>query len=232
VALVTTYLVMITVLWNLDRWRLVIPFVEFRSTEARGGALVIDGSVLADSRLAALLRSGLLNERVLLHRRVLTRLEDQARGDDAAARARAGRALEGLKELRAIAALRLEIDETEIPNVPGIDDLVARLCRLENARLVSNERELLRRAEAEGVGILDLAALATQLAPAVRVGEVLSVAIEKPGEGKDQGVGFLDDGSMVVINGAAAQVGKTVKATVLRTHATANGRMVFAEISG
>jgi uncharacterized protein YacL len=86
-----------------------------------------------------------------------------------------------------------------------------------------------RIAQAEGVPVVDLAALSAVLAPAAKPGEVIEITITKPGEGKGQGVGFLDDGSMVVVNGAADHIGQRVRATVLRTHATSNGRMVFAE---
>jgi uncharacterized protein YacL len=230
-ALVMIYLVMITVLRNIDRWRVVVPFVEFRSAQAQGGALVLDGPTLGDSRLVGLLRSGLVTERVLVHRRVLTALEQQARAEDPVTRARGARALEGLTELRALLAPRLEIDESDIPNVDRLEDALVRLCRLENARLASNDRELLRRAQAEGVPVVDLAALAAALVPTVRPGEVISVSIEKPGEGKGQGVGFLDDGSMVVVNGAAEQVGKRVRVTVMRMHTSGSGKMVFGELA-
>jgi len=231
VALITTYLVMITVLHNIDRWRLVIPFVEFRSSQVHGGALVLDGAILGDGRLLGLLRSGLISDNVLIHRRVIEALEEDARSDDVAAQTRARRSLEGVKEIRSLTSPPIEINETELPNAERLDDLLVRLCRLENARLASNNRELLRRAEAEGVRVIDLQSLAGVLVPQVRSGETLRVTIEKAGEGKGQGVAFLDDGSMVVINDAGRAIGQTVTVTVLRTLATANGRMVFADLA-
>jgi uncharacterized protein YacL len=231
VALITTYLVMITVLHNIDRWRLVIPFVEFRSTQVHGGPLVVDGTILGDSRLLGLLRTGIITENVLIHRRVLDQLENQAHDQDPALQARARRSLDGAKEIRALTSPPSEIDDTELPNAERLDDLLVRLCRLENARLASNNRELLRRAEAEGVRVIDLAALASLLVPQVRAGEVITLTIEKVGEGKGQGVGFLDDGSMVVVGDCASRLGESLLVTVLRTLATANGRMVFAELA-
>jgi len=231
VALVTTYLVMITVLHNIDRWRLVIPFVEFRSSQVHGGALVLDGAILGDSRLLGLLRSGLITDNVLIHRRVIESLEEDAHSDEVAVQTRARRSLEGVKEIRSLTSPPIEINETELPNAERLDDLLVRLCRLENARLASNDRELLRRAEAEGVRIIDLQGLAGVLVPQVRSGELLRVTIEKPGEGKGQGIAFLDDGSMVVVNDASRVIGQMVTVTVLRTLATANGRMIFADLA-
>ncbi len=230
VALVTTYLVMITVLRNIDRWRVVIPFVEFRSEQSQGGALVVDADILADTRLPGLLKTGLFAERVMVHRRVLSRIEELSHAGNPAEQARATRALEGLKELRTLTMPRVEIDETEVPNAANLDDLLVRLCRLENARLIAGDRDLQRRAEAEAVPVIDLAALAGLLIPTIKPGEIIQVPIDRPGEGKGQGVGFLQDGSMVIVNGGAEHLGKTVRATVMRTHATANGRMVFTEL--
>ncbi|MBA2482105.1 MAG: TRAM domain-containing protein, partial [Planctomycetes bacterium] len=190
---------------------------------------VLDSAILSDSRLPALLKTGLFANRLLVHRSVIARLETTARSADPVEAARATRALEGLKDIRALGNPRVEIDETEIPNSPDLGDLLVRLARLESATLLAGDRDLVRVAEAEGVPIVDLAALASVLAPAAKPGEVISITIEKPGEGKGQGIGFLDDGSMVVVNGAADHIGKSVRATVMRTHATSNGRMVFAE---
>jgi uncharacterized protein YacL len=230
-ALVTIYLVMMTVLRNIDRWRVVIPFVEFRSERYEGGSMVLDAAILGDSRLPALFKTGLFANRLILHRRVLSKIEEMSRSSETGEQRRAARALEGLKDLRALGTPRVDIDETEVPNASTLDDLLVGLCRLESATLLGGDRELLRLAEAEGVAVADLSALASLLAPTVKPGEIIAVRVDKPGEGKDQGVGFLDDGSMVVVNGAADRAGTTVRATVLRIHTTANGRMVFCEIT-
>ncbi len=232
IALITFYLVIVLVLYNLDRWRVVIPFVEFRSEVAGDAALVLDAAMLADSRLPGLVRSGLFAQRLLIHRVLLDDIEAQARVADAVTQVRAARALDGLKELRATTGTRVEIVETEVPNTRDIHDLLVRLARLENARLAAGDRDLLRRAEAEGVPVVDLPALAALLTPStMRPGETVQVAIEKLGEGRNQGVGYLTDGSMVVVTGAHEALGKIVTATVMRVHTSGNGRMVFGEIA-
>ncbi len=229
VALLTVYLVLITVLRNIDRLRVVIPFVELRAERSDESGLVLDAWVLADGRLVALISAGLLPRRLLVHRRVLLYLEEQASGADVATQTRARRALETLAALRALPQVRVEIDETEIPNASSLADVVIRLARLESARLIASERDILSRAAAEGLTAIDLQGLGSALSPMVRPGEVLTVAIDKAGEGRNQGVGYLDDGSMVIVADAAHLVGQRVRCTILRLHQTANGRMVFAE---
>ncbi len=228
-ALLVLYLVMITVLRNVDRLRVVVPFVEFRSEQASGGTIVLDGALLTDGRLTGLLRSGLLGDRLLVHRRVLRHFEEESRQTEPVRQARGIRALQQLDEVRRLGRPTLEVDETEVPNAIDLDDLLVRLTRLENGRLLTASSGLARRAGAEGVPVVDVAMLAGALVSILRTGDTLSVLIEKPGEAKDQGIGHLDDGSLVVVTGAGDDLGQTVTATVLRIHQSANGRMVFAQ---
>lgn len=230
-SLVTTYLVLVTVLRNLDRWRLVLPFVELRSEHHEGGVLVIDGGMITDGRLPGLLQAGFTAHRVMLHRSCLTRWEKELTAGDAQIAKRAQRALEIVGELRSLTLPVVEVDDSEIPNSDGPSDLLIRLARLENARILTSDRELVRRANAEGVPVIDLHALTQLLAPVVRVGESFPVRITKPGEAKGQGVGQLDDGTLVVVSGAVERIGQDVTVSVLRIHTTANGRVVFAELS-
>ncbi len=230
IALVVTYLVLITVLRGADRFRLVVPFVEFRSERQDAGSLIVDAEVLADGRLISLLRAGLFIQPVLVHRRVLAQCEANATSADPALMARGRRQLDGLAELRALGRPSVDIDETEIPNATALEDVLVGLARLEGGRLVVGDHELYRRAIAEGIQALDLNALAGTFSTPVRAGENLSVLVEKPGEGRGQGIGFLDDGSMVVVADGAERIGQRVACTVLRLHATGNGRMVFCEI--
>ena len=162
------------------------------------------------------------------HQRLL-QLEQSAAGADLVAKIRARRALEGLTELRALGRPEVFIDETEIPNASSLHDVLVRIARLEGARLVSANPELLRIAGAEGVSTIDLAGLSNAFSSQLKPGEIISVAITKPGEGRGQGVGFLDDGSMVVVSDAADRIGQSVRCTIMRLHTTANGRMVFAD---
>lgn len=230
--LVITYLVMVTVIRGVDRFRVIVPFIEMRNERAAYAGMVIDPDVLGDARLIGLVRSGLIDQRLYIHRRAILQLEQQAAGEDATLKARARRALDGLTELRALGQPEVLLDETEIPNAASLPDVLVRLARLEGARLVSANPELLRIAGAEGVAVIDLNRLANAFSSQMKPGEVIRVTIAKAGEGRGQGVGFLDDGSMVVVSDAGDHVGQTVNCTIMRLHTTSNGRMVFADRTG
>lgn len=232
IALITTYLVVITVLRGADRLRVIVPFVEFRAERIDGGALILDPQTLGDSRLPALLKAGLAAQRLLVHRSILEDWQRRSSDGDPIERVRARRALDGLQALRQPGLPPLEIDDTEIPNANGLGDIVIRLARLENGRLLAVDRELARRAVAEGLGVVDLGGIAAAMAPDLGPGATFEALIEKAGEGKGQGVAFLDDGSMVVVSAGADHIGQRKSLIVKRLHHTANGRMIFADIDG
>ena len=127
-ALLTTYLVIVTVVRSADRLRVIVPFVEFRAERADGGgALILDPAVLGDARLPALLLAGLSASRVLLHRSVLEHWQHAVGDGDAVRRARAKRAVDAVPTLRAAGMPPLEIDDTEIPHASDLIDTVIRL---------------------------------------------------------------------------------------------------------
>ncbi len=226
VTLVTTYLLLITVLRNVDRWRIILPFVEFRTERFEGGTMVADPAILADPRLPALLRSGFFSQRLLIHTSALRSWEvpRNTPGDQARAR----RAQEIVTEIRSLPVI--EIDDTELPNTQDATEAALRLARLENTRLLTADSGTARRAAAEGIPLVDLGALTRLLLPTVAVGSVLRLVLEKSGEGRGQAVAHLPDGSLVVVADAADRLGQEVEVSVLRIHPTANGRMVFAEL--
>jgi len=230
--LVTTYLVLVMVLHNADRFRMVVPFVEFRSAGVEEGTLVLDLSALADGRLLGLLTAGLLDQRVVVPRAVVLQSEAQASGEDLPAKLRGARALEAMAALRQRLGDSFEVDQGDLPQTATAADAVIATARLHNARLVSNDADLVARALAEKLRVLHLQALARHLAPVIKPGEVIRVTLEKAGEGQHQAVGHLDDGSLVVVGNARELLGKTLEVTVVRLHQTANGRMVFAEVVG
>ena len=225
--LVTTYLLLITVLRNVDRWRIILPFVELRTERFDGGVLVADPAILADARLPALLRSGFFAQRLIIHSSALAAWE--APQTTTADQARARRAQEILTEIRALPVT--DLDHTELPNTRDAGEASLRLARLENARLLTADPATARRATAEGIPVVDLSVLVTILLPPVVVGSRLRVLLHKAGEGRGQAIGNLPDGSLVVVADAADRIGQEVEATVLRIHPTANGRMVFADLT-
>ncbi len=229
--LITTYLVLVMVLHNADRFRLIIPFVEFRNERYDDGAAVLDLSALADRRLPLLVEDGVIDQHLIVPRMVLGTAEQLAEDPDPAKRLRGGRSLENVAALRRLRGSGLTIDTTDLPNSPSLDDTVLALVRLHSARLVCGNDRLCDRARSEGLRVINPMALARSLQSSPQAGDLIEVDIVKPGEEPDQGIGFLDDGSMTVVSAAGQAIGQRVSATIIRIHQTSNGRMVFAQRS-
>lgn len=229
-ALVVTYLIIVTAVRNVDRFRVVVPFVEFRNERIDNGSLVLSASALRDGRLAGLLEAGLLDGRVLVHRRVLIDCEARAGDDDPLRRSGGQRALATLASLAASLGERFAVVDDELAVTETLSDLVVAQARLEGAKLVVSDSELASRARTEGLRVLDIGQLASVMVPSLLAGERIEVTIERAGDEADQGIGHLDDGSMVVVTGAGERVGQQLACVVLRQHRTSAGRMVFCDI--
>ena len=227
VALLITYLVVILVVQNADRLRLIVPFVEFQAGSSRSSRAVAAPDVLADSRLRGLSASGLIGE-LVMHGSALQAWERGLDAADAVEQARARRALAMIAELRTQPEM-LSVDASELPGARDAAEACIRLARLLSLRVVTADADMAERCRAEGLGVIHLAALAAALSPTVKPGDRLRLLIARPGDGKGQGIGHLDDGSMVVVGGAADAVGQSIEVQVQRLHQTGNGRMVFAE---
>jgi uncharacterized protein YacL len=214
---------------NADRFRLVVPFIEFRRSGGETGVAVLDASALQDARIPALARTGLLGHRLVVHQRTLRDCQDHADRSETGERTRVQRSISTLAELRAIEGVSVEIDQSELPQAVSTAEAVVELARLGGGRVVSSEREQLAMARAAGLTIIDLGALARIAAAPVHPGEVFTIRIERTGEGKGQGVGFLSDGTMVVVADAADRIGQELACVAQRLHHSTAGRMVFAE---
>jgi len=230
--LVAVYLVLVTVVQNADRFRLLLPFFEFRREGVEEGVLVADASAICDARLPMLLNSGLLDHRLLVHRRLLRHFEQLGESDERGERLRGERGLQALQELREQLGERLVIEDTETPQTRGeLAEVLVTIAHLENARMLSGDPEMLRRARAERLRVVDLHTLSAGLGGELHPGSILDITVERSGQEADQGVGYLNDGSMVVIEGASERIDTRVRATVLRLHHSSNGRMIFCELA-
>lgn len=228
--LVTTYLVVLTALRNADRFRVVVPFIEFRTERTEIARVVLDLSALADARLPALARSGLFGHRLIVHRRLIREAQNLADSIDPDESAFGRRCLAGLADLRMLGDPGLDIDTTELPQATSNSDVLIDLARLEGARVLTSDRSVLSRARTESLSVIDLGELAGVLRRTVGPGDTLKVSIEREGEHHGQGVAFHEDGSMVVIDGGGQRVGEETEVVVRRLHQTAQGQMIFADL--
>jgi uncharacterized protein YacL len=203
------------------------PLVRARPYGDSDGFLV-DSSAVMDGQLLPLARSGLFRDDLLVPAFVLDELQGMAdAGDERSRRARRG--LEILEVLRREAPNRVYVLDDEVPEIEEVDAKLLALAKRLQLRLLTNDINLAKVAELQGVPAIIPRRLAADLIPGVLAGETLHVALTRPGRHPGQGVGFLDDGSMVVVNGGEHLVGSgPVSLTVSSIVPTGAGRMVFA----
>ena len=191
--------------------------------------VVVDTSAVIDGRLLDLARAGFCLYELVVPQFVLAELQAVADSADPIRRARGRRGLAMLEELRSLPGLELEFPQTDYPSMPDVDARLVRLAREQRAALLTVDFNLDRVAQIEGLTVLNLNQLATALRPALVPGEKLEVDVVKEGRESDQGVGYLPDGTMLVVEGGRDHLGERVTATVRSVLQTASGRMVFVQ---
>ncbi len=191
--------------------------------------VVLDTSAILDGRLGEVARTGFLPGDLLIPHFVLDELRRVADSSDPLRRQRGRQALELLARLQADPAVPTRVDDTDFPDAPDVDAKLLALARVRRAALLTNDYNLNRVAGVEGIRILNLNALAQAVRTVVLPGESLTVRIQQEGRERRQGVGFLDDGTMVVVEDTRERLGQDVPVTVARVIQTQAGRMIFAE---
>ncbi len=194
------------------------------------GAKVLDASVLADGRIAALLRTGILEGELFTADFVLAELQEQAQSPDAAKRLHAQRALDTAKALQS-AVPALQVIATDGPAPIESDVVLMTLAREKAATLLTADPTMHKAARVAGLRAVNLNDLAVALRTVTSAGDVLTVRLTREGKEPGQGVGYLEDGAMVVVEGGSAFLGKEAKVVVTSVLQTSAGRMAFAKIS-
>ncbi|MGA1400811.1 MAG: PIN/TRAM domain-containing protein, partial [Phycisphaerales bacterium] len=231
IGIILCYLSVSVVLSTKDDFRLVIPYVEF-SRQARGVLpMVVDTSVLVDGRIDELGHTGFLDAPLIVPQFVIDELQALADSSDRSKRSRGRRGLDTVRRLQANAHLDVSVEERQIEGV-SVDHKLLELCRLEGFRILTTDSNLKKVGEIKGIAALNLNDLAGTLRTGVSTGDRFAVAIVKAGENPGQGVGFLPDGTMVVVEDAAAQIGETLMIVVSNTLQTSAGRLIFAKPIG
>jgi uncharacterized protein YacL len=193
---------------------------------------IVDTSVAIDGRILDVVRAGFLHGRMLVPNPVLGELQGLADAGDDLRRSRGRRGLEVLAALRREPNVDVEILEDDVPAVAEVDAKLVRLCLDRNAALLTLDTNLAKAAALAGVQVLNLHALALALRPPVTAGEEVAVLLIKSGKEPGQAVGYLDDGTMMVVERSRESVGKEVTVVVTSVLTTSNGRMVFAHPVG
>lgn len=212
-----------------DDFRFIIPYVEF-AKEVKGlRPYILDTSVAIDGRIADVVETGILDNQLIMPRFVLTELQGIADSSDKLRRSRGRRGLDILNRLRGNPNVDLQIFDRELPEMAGqpVDMKLVLLARRLEGKLVTGDYNLNKVARLHNVEVLNLNDLANALKPIFLPGENLVVKIVKAGEEDGQGVGYLDDGTMVVIEGGRPYIQSTARVAVTSVLQTSAGRMIF-----
>ncbi|TWT58478.1 putative PIN and TRAM-domain containing protein precursor [Thalassoglobus neptunius] len=229
--LILPYICITFLLQTKDQFRFVIPYVEF-SRELKGGRpMILDSSALIDGRIADVVDTNIVDSEFIVPSFILQEVQDVADSQDKIRKSRGRRGLDILKRLQQHPKIEVKmhnaIDETD----KTVDQRLVELSKDLNARLVTNDVNLNKLAGVQGVDVINLNDVANSLKPRYIPGEHLRIRIIKEGEGPGQGVGYLDDGTMVVVDQGTRQMGQDVDTVVTSVLQNSAGRMIFSKLT-
>jgi uncharacterized protein YacL len=229
IGITLSYLGVSTVLQTQDDFRLVIPYVEFAKQLRGVRPILIDTSVLIDGRIADVAATGFIQAPVVVPRFVIGELQQLADSTDGMKRQKGRRGLEIVAKLQRQPRLDVTIDESVVAG-KAVDQMLVELARSMSAMVVTTDVGLARVAGIHAVPVINIHDLANALKSALVPGEPVSIKLVRQGEQATQGVGYLGDGTMVVVEDGAPQIGQVVTATVTSSLQTSAGRLIFARI--
>jgi uncharacterized protein YacL len=197
--------------------------------QARKSYKILDTSVIIDGRIADIAETGFLDGTIVIPQFVLRELQLVADSADSLKRNRGRRGLDILQRLQKVASLQIQIVEDDFPTVREVDLKLIELAKVYEGKIITNDFNLNKVAQLQGVEVLNINELANSLKPIVLPGEAMKVFILKEGKEFNQGVAYLDDGTMVVVDNARKMIGKTVDISVTSVLQTTAGKMIFGK---
>jgi len=223
------------VLQTKDDFRFVIPYVEFARQRKGPRPMLLDTSAIIDGRIADITETRILESELIVPRFILAELQGIADSDDKLRRNRGRRGLDVLNRLRTSDKVDIRIVDTTTQAVEEADEVDAKLVALADhldGRIITNDYNLNKIAQLHEVIVININDLANSLKPIVLPGETMNVKIIKPGEEAGQGVGYLEDGTMVVAERGRDHIGQEITITVTSVLQTSAGRMIFGKSEG
>lgn len=232
-ALMLPYLCVSLLLQTKDDFRFVIPYVEFAREVKGGKPLILDSSALIDGRIADVVETRIIDTQLIVPDFILKEIQDIADSNDKNRRTRGRRGLDVLSKLQNSTTAEVSVHETEDSEFKGlsVDQQLVALAKMIGGSVVTNDFNLNKVAGVQGVDVVNLNDVANSLKPRYLPGEPIRIKIIKEGESQSQGVGYLDDGTMVVCEQAANLIGKEVDTVVTSMLQSSAGRMIFARLA-
>lgn len=202
----------------------------FRGQGMEENLKILDTSVIIDGRIADVCETGFLDGTFILPQFILQELQHIADSPDPMKRARGRRGLDILHKVQKMSRITVRIVDEDFPKIKEVDAKLVALAKILNAKVITNDFNLNKVAELQGVSVLNINELANSLKPVVLPGEVMKVYILKEGKEYNQGVAYLDDGTMVVVENSRRLIGKNADVTVSSVLQTTAGRMIFSKL--
>ncbi len=228
--LVFSYLGTVMALRGKDEFNLIIPYVRFKRQDVKDGVILLDTSAIIDGRVSDIFKTGFLGGRLVAPRFVLHELQRLADSDDDTKRQRGRRGLEILKNMQKDTAADVRIHEDDLLGPEAVDLKLVKLAKLMDARICTTDFNLSRMASIQGIEMLNINDLLNAVKPMVFTGEEMEIRLLKEGKDPNQAVGYLDDGTMVVVADGRKALGQTVKVYITSALQTQAGRMIFAKM--
>jgi uncharacterized protein YacL len=215
---------------NRDEFSLVIPYVRFLRQDPREQVNLLDTSAIIDGRVGELCKSGFIEGTLVVPRFVLDELQKLADSPDAGRRTRGRTGLDLLKELMKLTGIELKIHETTPASDP-VDHRLLHLARVLSGKIITTDYNLARSAEIQNIRTLNIHLLANAVRTQVMTGDLIRLKLVREGKEPHQAVGFLPDGTMIVVNHARSMLGQETEVTISGAIQTTAGRMIFADLS-
>lgn len=229
--IVLPYLCISFLLQTKDDFRFVIPYVEF-SRELKGGRpMILDSSALIDGRISDVVDTNIIDAQFVVPQFILQEVQDIADSHDKVRRSRGRRGLDVLRKLQQDPKVDVRIQESDSAKGATVDQRLIEIAKQLNGRLVTNDLNLNKLSQVQGIDVINLNDVSNALKPRFIPGERVRIKIIKEGESAGQGVGYLDDGTMVVVESGSRQMGREVDTIVTSVLQNSAGRMIFCRIS-
>jgi uncharacterized protein YacL len=231
----TVFLCVSLILQTKDDFRFIIPYVEFARQAKGARPMLLDTSAIIDGRIADIVETGITESEIIVPRFVLNELQTVADSEDKLKRNRGRRGLDILAQLQSSKSVDVRIMDPSAATVEkysGVDEKLLALAHQLDGRVITNDYNLNKVARLRGVKVVNVNDLANAMRAVYLPGEPLKVRIVRPGEEAGQGVGYIQDGTMVVVEQARDFVGKEIEITVTSALQTSAGRMIFGRPNG
>lgn len=225
------YLGMVIGLRGKDEFNIIIPYVRLRRQDQIEEVTLLDTSVIIDGRIVDICKTKFLEGKIIIPKFVLKELQQIADSTDPLKRQRGRRGLEILHAIQKELGQNIILHEEEFPEVPEVDAKLVKLAKLLEAKILTVDFNLNRIASLQGITVLNINELTNALKPVVLPGEEMEIKLIKEGKEHNQAVGYLDDGTMVVVEDARRFIGQELKVIVTSVLQTQAGKMIFAKIN-